>query len=120
MGFFRKSADEITAKVSDYLHPGEQVVAAFDSAVWQHDGSNTVPAYVVVTDSRLVAVQKVVAFGSRKSAGMDLRQIVETGTTGGIVRGMSFATAAGQRLTFTVLPKDAAAVISQAVAASKV
>ena len=119
MGWRTKSPAKIENEVRDSLYPGERVVTAFDDIGWHQDGSRLTPAYLLVTNSRLIVADKAAHQGLRSSVAVDLNQIIETCTSAGSARLVMFVTTTGRQLVFTVLQPEAMATVAHAIAAAR-
>lgn len=113
-----KTASEIAAKFGDQMLAGERIAEIIDKGVTcKFDNSASLPAYVAITDRRLIVIQKR-GFG-KKTLSVELSQIIEFSSAGAIIPKLTLATTGGQRVFFTAMPKDKIALIQAAIGAAR-
>ena len=104
---------DLSAKFANELFPGELIRESFERVTCRFDTSQELPAYVAITDRRLLVINKR-GFGHRSIA-VELAQIVEVVAGGSFIPTLTLGTIGGQRILFTSIMKDKIPVIQQAI-----
>ena len=81
-------------------------------------GRSSVPAYVAITDTRLLVAQKFAMFNRARLA-LELGQVVEVASSGGLVPRVAVATVAGQGVVLSAVRAADVRALQEAVAAAR-
>ena len=97
----------------------EEVVRHTFTCNWvPRPGKPSIPASVAITDTRLLVAQRLAMF-NRARLSLELGQVVEVASSGGLVPKVAVATVAGQGVVLSAVRAADVRALQEAVAAAR-